>query len=143
TNARTAAYRARHPGSASAQTEIVKDAKGQRLIDSGTGATIRRVGGPTPRSASSGGAPKGTDINKLVDQWKNGKPSSVTVVAKDASGNPIRNADGVLQTVTQTGVQGKLSYRQAYRKLRALKIGDAAARRYLDTAYKRGEQGRA
>jgi hypothetical protein len=76
-------------------------------------------------------------LNSLVDAWKNGKPTSKTVRLPntDANGNPV------IRTVRSR--TGKLSFGQAFKRLRALGVPDPQARKLLRSAYRRGEQGRA
>ena len=81
--------------------------------------------------------PTANEINNYINAWKNGKPTSQTVKAAnpDANGNPVYRT---IKTNT-----GQLNYQQAYKRLTTMGVPDPQARTYLDTAYKRGEQGRA
>lgn len=88
--------------------------------------------------------PTAKDIGKLVDAWKNGTIKNVTTIPTNPDGTPkYTKGSGAPDSVTQSTQTGQLNYGQAYKRLRAMGIGDAPARQYLNTAYQRGEQGRA
>lgn len=117
---------------------IARNSNGDPIIKGGKVITIDANGSTTAK------VPTASQISGFVDKWKAGKTQSVTTVAKDAQGNTVYDANGAPKTVTQT-VQGTkpLGYGQAYRRLRAMGLGDVKTREYLNTAYVRGEQGRA
>lgn len=87
--------------------------------------------------------PTASQLNQLVTQWHDGKVGSVTVPAVDSDGNPVFNPDGSVKYQAKSVQVGKLDFQQAYRRLRAMGLGDVKARQYLDTAYARGDSGRA
>lgn len=87
--------------------------------------------------------PTGTQINSLVSQWHDGKVGSVTVPAVDKDGNPVYNPDGSQKYQSKSVQVGKVDFQQAYQRLRAMGLTDVKARQYLDTAYPRGDSGRA
>jgi hypothetical protein len=91
---------------------------------------------PATKSVSSK-LPSPSQVARLVDQWKQGKVQTVTV----PSPNPDQNGNPVTHRVSTQS--GQLNFMQAYKRLRAMGYGDRKARSYLDSAYKRGEQGRA
>lgn len=117
---------------------IARNSNGDPIIRSGKVITINANGSTTAK------VPTASQINTFITQWKAGKTQSVTTIAKDANGNTVYDANGAPKTTTQT-VQGTkpLGYGQAYRRLRLMRLSDTQARGYLDTAYARGEQGRA
>jgi hypothetical protein len=89
------------------------------------------------------GALTDNEVSNLVDKWKNGTVKSVTTVPTNPDGTPkYKDANGNPKSVTQSAQQGQLTFQQAYKRLIAFGIPDKKARAYLDTAYKRGEQGR-
>lgn len=119
-----------------------------KLTIAGAGnATKLQVAAQNAAAKAAGLSTKGqltdSQISKLVDGWKNGKLSSVTTIARDAKGNPIPNSAGAPETTTQTVPTGTLDYGQAYQRLISFGKTDQQARALLNTAYKRGEQGRA
>ena len=92
-----------------------------------------------PKKGAAGGTkpPSPSQINSLVTAWKNGKSTTQSIKQP----NPDANGNAVYRTKRVT--TGKLSFGQAYRRLVAMGLNDKQARKYLATAYKRGEQGRA
>lgn len=100
-----------------------------------------------PAAAGAGGkSTKGpltaNQLNNMVTTWKNGKVGEQRVVATDKNGKEIRNPDGSLKYIIVPATTGKLTYQQAYQRLRAMKVTDLQARQALNTAYRRGEEGR-
>jgi hypothetical protein len=116
-------------------------------IANANNATRQQIAAQTAAFKQAGlqtkGQPTDSQLSKLIDAWKTGKLSSVTTIARDASGNPIPNSSGAPETTTQTVPTGQLNYTQAYQRLRSFGISDQKARTLLNTAYQRGEQGRA
>jgi hypothetical protein len=117
-------------------------------VATANGTPVMRNGKIIPVDATgTKGAPKvptASQIAGFVDKWKTGKTQSVTTIAKDKDGNIAYDMNGAPKTTTQTVEATKpLQYGQAYRRLRAMGLGDRKARSYLNTAYQKGEQGRA
>jgi hypothetical protein len=102
----------------------------------------------TVTKITKGAAKKGglsdSQAAKMVTQWHDGTPKSVTTIARDAAGNPIPKANSTApETTTQTVLSGQMKYEQAYKMLRTFGKGDVEARRLLNTVYRRGDSGRA
>lgn len=93
--------------------------------------------------ASGKGALTDQQLSKLVDTWKSGKAQSAHVAQTDKDGNVLRDTNGAVIYKTQTGIAGQMPFGQAYKRLIAFGVTDVKARQLLDTAYRRGEQGRA
>lgn len=116
---------------------IARNSNGDPIIRGGKVMTINANGTTTAK------VPTASQISGFVDKWKSGKTQSVTTVATDKDGNTVYDANGAPKTITETKTSVKpLNYQQAYRRLRTMGLADQKARSYLNTAYKRGEQGR-
>lgn len=89
------------------------------------------------------GALTDSQLTKLVDSWKNGKVQNANVAQTDADGNVVRDQNGAVVYKSVSGSTGTLGYGQAYKRLRAFGKSDQQARAVLNTAYQRGQQGRA
>lgn len=116
---------------------IALDATGQPVLVNGKTIPWKAsstVAGGT--SASTPKVPTASQINNLVTAWKTGKSTTVSVKEphSDANGNAVYK--------TKRITTGKLSFGQAYKRLTTMGLNDTQARQYLDSAYKRGEQGR-
>lgn len=99
---------------------------------------------PWKTAANTVKPPNGASISKLIDGWHTGKVSTVRVPAQDAQGNPVYNPTTHAQVFVSKSVQGGVvGYGQAYQRLRAMNVPDATARQYLNSAYQRGDHGRA
>lgn len=112
------------------------------------GSPVTKGGKIIPVNASTGSqgvakVPTASQISNFVDAWKTGKTATVRVPVVDKSGKPVLNSNGVPQSQVKTVTVKQLQYGQAYVRLRAMGIKDKKARTYLDTAYQRGDQGRA
>jgi hypothetical protein len=117
---------------------IARNSNGDPIVRGGKVITINANGTTTAKVPTAG------QINGFIEKWKAGKTQPVTTVAKDAQGNTVYDSNGAPKTITETKTSNPpLSYGQAYRRLRAMNLSDAKAREYLNTAYQRGEQGRA
>lgn len=84
-----------------------------------------------------------SQLSKFVDAWHTGKTSNIRVPVLDSKGQPVTNANGVPQYVSKSIIGGNLNYGQAYSRLRAFGVPDQKARQVLNTAYARGDSGRA
>lgn len=116
-------------------------ADGRRVVYDPKTHTATLVGGYNPakpaKPAAGGKPPTAAQTNALIEQWYNGKPTTV----KQRQPNLDKNGNPVYKTV-QGPRAGQISYQQAYTRLRAMGYDDTQARGYLDTRWKRGERGR-
>jgi hypothetical protein len=139
-NANTAATRASKPAS----PKVTGSDKAGRYVLNPDGTKTLVVPPVKGSTAGPGGKlPTAAQTATQVQSWKEGKPTTVRKPVVDAAGKPVTNTAGVPQYVSTTAVTGKLSYIQAYKRLIAEGHSDKAARKYLDSAYQRGDQGRA
>lgn len=129
-NARQAAIDAQN--SRTAATIAGQDRRTQAQIDAANQRAAAKLGA----TKTGVKAPTANQLNGYVDAFKNGKPATVRVKQPKADSN----GNAVYRTKSIT--TGQLTFTQAYKRLTALGVGDKQARAALDSAYKRGEQGR-
>lgn len=122
--------------------KAVKTKNGTALVDPRTGRTVRTIPGTVGVGGSGPKAPTPNELNQMVQSFKNGGLTRVTIQPTNAAGQPAtdKNGNPVYKTITKR--TGKLGFQQAYNRLRALHVTDVDARHLLASAYKRGEQGR-
>lgn len=115
----------------------------QYTVDANGRATpIPGQPGPVTKTATKK-PPTPGQIDAMVQSWYTGKKQTQQVQATNKKGKPAYDSNGNPVYVKQPAAPtGRLTYQQAYRRLRALNVPDQQARQVLDTTYKRGERGR-
>ena len=103
--------------------------------------SVVKVGAGKPGSGGSALTPN--EITKNVQAWHDGKVQNARVPATDANGKAVYDANGAQVYTTKSGTTGALTYTQALKRLVAAKVDQQTALNYLDSAWKRGEGGRA
>jgi hypothetical protein len=101
---------------------------------------------PVSKTGAKGApkAPTGNELSKMVDLWFDGKATTQHTPVLNPDKSPVTDANGAPVYRTTDGPKsGQLNYTQAYKRLRALNVGDVQARQILDTRYARGDRGRA
>lgn len=143
-----AKYNASVSAKASKIDVAVSKASGAGIALNSNGQPVKRNGKTIPFNANGtvGGSakpPTAAQVSKLIGGWKTGKVVSVHQEQFDSKGKPITDSNGAPVYKSVSAQSGQLKFGQAYRRLRAMGLTDVKARQYLDTAYARGEQGRA
>jgi hypothetical protein len=106
-------------------------------------------------TSKTGKTPTATTVSNQVDSWYTGKVGKnvPVVTGYDKQDNPkytslppgttYDDPDNPGKKLTVPGgVTGRLTYQQAYKRLRGMKYNDQQARTFLDSKWARGERGR-
>lgn len=107
----------------------------------GANGQVTKVGSSKPGSGGSSLTPH--EISTMVGQWHDGKVQNARVPAAGADGGSVYEANGAQVYTTKSGTAGQLTYPQALKRLVAAKVDQQTALNYLNSAWKRGEGGRA
>lgn len=123
---------------------VGSDKSGRYELDPTTNTLVPL--GPLSKPAKSTTKPAGSltqdETSKLITAWHDGTVSSVRTPATDKKGKVIRNAAGVVQYVSQSGLAGKQTYPQAIKRLIGLGKTPAEAQTAVDSIYAPGDNGR-
>lgn len=138
------AYKYASLGSQNQRSANTVSAANQRFVLAEEGRNKRAQAAAAKAGVKTSGKGQLTQqqISNLVDKWKNGKVEKVPVAQTKADGTVVRDVNGAVVYKNQAGSSGQLGYLQAYKRLTSFGKSDAEARKILNTAYKRGEQGR-